>query len=168
MTTIEGIYGAKWQVTKPEYGEQRAEVAIDSRGDAGNRIFMVADVLNAMRDEGVLDAVEIITELPEVEESPSAVSAYVDGFAYGVAGDWADGRKHREQALRSLALARYCEARNAAKVDERKAAGAVLAERRDALGNQFRGFGEGYAKCTIPTKAAIDYIIEMEDSLAAK
>jgi len=166
-TTIESVYGSKWTISNSSIDDDGPQVAIDSRSSAGNRVFLVADVLNAMRAEGVLDAVEIITELPEVEESPSAVSAYVGGQAFGIDGHWADGTAHRKQALRSLALARFCEARFAAKVDERKAAKAVLAERRDALAAEIGGHRH-YEELFVTLRTAINHIIELEDQLAAK
>jgi hypothetical protein len=171
-TTIEGISGSRWHIRNGA-PTVRAGVAIDSRGDAGNRIFKVADVLNAMKAEGVLDAVEIIAELPRVEESPGGKNVYVRGVSFNVDGGGGDASDYRQRALSQLAVARHLEAKEAEKELEaikRRAAELELSKRRERIVSRHaRGLGaHDYDSLDVNGKYIVDTIRELEECVAAK
>jgi hypothetical protein len=175
--TIKSIFDMEWTIAKPtSEGTGQPEVAIDTMGNKGNRIFKVADVLDAMKAEGVLDAVEIITELPEVK--PDNLAGWV--IAGGITMSTKDGAEwHRKLGLNHLAVANHLEGERAladlAKKLEASKADA-LKQRRDTLANQLihhdkPGYSTafwGYDKVTPLVQSAVDHIIALEDQLAAK
>lgn len=167
-TIIEGTYGSNWAISKPwAVGDDENEVAINSLDAAGNRIFKVSVLLDAMKAEGVLDAVEIITELPKI--GPSGSTGYVSAGSrsYSATEDWADGRKHRAVAMERLAIARYLEAKNseAARAEET----ALRKHRQRIVNSHSNGLGAyDYDSLDTNGKHIVDTIRELEDQLAAK
>lgn len=111
----------------------------------------------------------VITDLPEVTVQEGRGT----DFTYVRANCWAyrDDKNLEsllEDAKSLLAIHKALVERRAeqeAKAAEREAL-AKRDKRRDELGNLFRGYGEGYGPCTIPTKKAIDHIIELEAAQA--
>lgn len=166
-TIIESIYGSRWEIAK---SETTGEVAIDSRDASGNRVFKVSDLLEALEREGLLedrkvDAVEIITELPEVTKDN--LPGWV--IAGGITMSTKDGAEwHRKLGLNHLAVSRYLEAEDIAKAE----AAGKLAARRDDLANQllnpssWQSSEATYRGVSPALRRAVDIIIEMEDTAA--
>lgn len=158
-TTIKSIYGKAWTVDGSELED--GEVAIDSRGDAGCRLFKMTDLLDALKAEGLLEG-EFV--------KPVAVEMASDGVLRPVKGEphsMDSPEYHEWSAGLSVSRAAYWRKENA-RTAEAAAAERELAERRDHIVSRHAGGLSAfrYSDLDVNGKHIVDTIRNLEDQLA--
>ncbi len=162
-TTIKSLYGKQLKVSNYDSDGQ---VELKPEGDSG-RNYRVAELLAALKSEGLLESVDIITELPTVHYDAHYLAYIADGLHVRhespqllrrTAAAYLSAAKHIENEEAAATRAKEAEAVNAKE----------LAVRRNNIVSR-HGAGLGayvYSDLDVNGRHIVDTIRSLEDKLA--